>query len=202
MLVELFLPTSLGREHWPETKVQRCLSLSAREHPHPSDDLPATEAGKELLALTQATYLDHAAAWTEEFGTWRPLGILPPTSDLREEECRQTSPRRSNLLWWYKHLGLRRARGSLVAIVKAGHIFTRLSSAVDDQNIARTTSPLEGGVNAGLKDLLRGHRGLSPDHPARAVDPGTSTCHRTTARALESRRTSSLATPQNESRTH
>jgi hypothetical protein len=37
--------------------------------------------------------------------------------------------------------------------------------------LSRTShASLEGGINAGLKDLLRAHRGLSPDHAASAVD--------------------------------
>lgn len=72
--------------------------------------------------------------------------------------------------WWYTHLGLRRARGTLATVVKAGHLFTWLTSATEGQQIARTTSPLEGGINAGLKELLRHHRGLSEHHAIRAVD--------------------------------
>jgi hypothetical protein len=37
--------------------------------------------------------------------------------------------------------------------------------------LSRTShASLEGGINAGLKDLLRAHRGLSPDHAASAID--------------------------------
>lgn len=34
----------------------------------------------------------------------------------------------------------------------------------------RTTSSLQGGVNAGLRDLLRHHRGLSLEHRSRAAE--------------------------------
>ena len=31
-----------------------------------------------------------------------------------------------------------------------------------DELLPNTTSPLEGGINAGIKDLLRRHRGMKP----------------------------------------
>lgn len=34
----------------------------------------------------------------------------------------------------------------------------------------RTTSPLEGGVNAQLRDLLKRHRGMSEEHRKRAAE--------------------------------
>ena len=34
----------------------------------------------------------------------------------------------------------------------------------------RTTSPLEGGINAQLRDLLKRHRGMSEEHRRRAAE--------------------------------
>lgn len=36
--------------------------------------------------------------------------------------------------------------------------------------VDRTTSPLEGGPNKAIKELLRAHRGMPEDHARRAVD--------------------------------
>lgn len=163
------------REHWPETKVQRCL-FHIRQNIRTHLTLrPKLEAGKELLALAKAlthvTTLDEAASWTGEFASWeaRWESFLKHRTYAKKNGVRPAHIGPGQL-WWYTHLGLRRARGTLAAAIKAGHLFTWLTSAAAGQNIARTTSPLEGGINAGLKDLLRAHRGLSPDHAARAVD--------------------------------
>jgi hypothetical protein len=163
------------REHWPETKVQRCL-FHIRQNIRTHLTLrPKLEAGKELLALAKAlthvTDLDEAASWMGEFASWeaRWESFLKHRTYAKKNTVRPTHIG-AGQLWWYTHLGLRRARGTLAGAVKAGHMFTWLTNATAGQNIARTTSPLEGGINAGLKDLLRTHRGLTPDHAARAVD--------------------------------
>ena len=77
---------------------------------------------------------------------------------------------RANQNWWFTHLRLRQARGTLATVLKTGHLFTWLTHAPEGHKLPRTTSPLEGGINAGLKHLLRDHRGLSDDHAKRAVD--------------------------------
>lgn len=67
---------SAPREHWPETKVRRCLFHIRQNIRTHLMMRPKLEAGKELLALAKAlthvTDLDQAAAWTGEFATWRP----------------------------------------------------------------------------------------------------------------------------------
>ena len=48
-------------------------------------------------------------------------------------------------------------------------LFTWMTAAHPNELLPKTTSPLEGGVNAGIKDLLRRHRGMSPDHAMVAI---------------------------------
>lgn len=163
------------REHWPETNVQRCLFHIRQNIRTHLTMRPKLDAGKELLALAKAlthvTDLHQAAAWTGEFASWEARW----EAFLKHRTyAKKTGARPSHIgptqTWWYTHLGLRRARGTLATVIKAGHLFTWLTSATEGQKIARTTSPLEGGINAGLKQLLRDHRGLSEDHATRAVD--------------------------------
>lgn len=77
-------------------------------------------------------------------------------------------------LWWYTHLGLRRARGTLATTIKAGHPFTWLTSAAEGQNITRTTSLLEGGINADSKTFYAITEASARTTP-RARSTGTST---------------------------
>lgn len=163
------------REHWPESKVQRCLfhiQQNIRTH---LTMRPNLDAGKELLALAKALTpiqdLDQAAVWAGEFASWEARWeSFLKTRTYAKKNTERPSGIGTNQQWWYTHLRLRRARGTLATVLKNGHLFTWLTSATDGHKLDRTTSPLEGGINAGLKHLLRDHRGLTDDHAKRAVD--------------------------------
>lgn len=64
----------------------------------------------------------------------------------------------------FTHLRLRKAWSILHRAAEAGHVFTYL-----EHGNPRTTSPLEGGINAQIRYLLRHHRGMSIEHRRRAV---------------------------------
>lgn len=163
------------REHWPETKVQRCLfhiQQNIRTH---LTMRPNLDAGKELLALAKALTpiqdLDQAAVWAGEFASWEARWeSFLKTRTYAKKNGERPSHIGTNQQWWFTHLRLRRARGTLATVLKNGHLFTWLTAATNEHKIDRTTSPLEGGINAGLKHLLRDHRGLTDDHAKRAVD--------------------------------
>ena len=58
-------------------------------------------------------------------------------------------------------------------LIKNNTLFTYLTPLLKDPPgpaWPRTTSPLEGGINAGLKRVLEHHRGMSTDHARRAVE--------------------------------
>jgi len=163
------------KEHWPDTTIQRCLfHIRQGTHRHLTRT-PTLPAGKELLALIKALTavkdLDAAAAWLGEYATWEATW----STFLAQRTYATDSPARpahakGNKKWWYTHLRLRRARGLISRIVKAGHLFTWLEHTTEDHRFDRTTSPLEGGVNAGIKQVLRDHRGLTDRHAKRAID--------------------------------
>lgn len=166
---------SVMKQLWPATKVQRCLfHLRQGAHRHLTRR-PNLEASKELLALFRALSgikdLEQAAAWMGLYATWEAKWA----SFLKQRTyANRNNPRpsyvRASQKWWYTHIRLRRARGLLAEVVRNEHLFTWLSHCQPEETIARTTSPLEGGINAGIKELLRNHRGLSDDHARRAVD--------------------------------
>ncbi|WP_420176105.1 IS1249 family transposase [Luteococcus sp. OSA5] len=159
-------------ECWPDTLVQRCYFHIFQTVTRHLTMNPRLEAGKQLRALTVAlmrvTSLDAATEWTRQYLAWeaewdaflkhrtyagkhreRPVGI---------GECVQ---------WWFTHRDLRRCRALFRSLIRREQLFTWLAF---DPPRPRTTSPLEGGPNKAIKDLLRVHRGLPPDHARRAVD--------------------------------
>ena len=160
---------------WPKTKVQRCLfHIRQGGHRHLTRR-PKLPASRELLALFQALSgvkdLDQAAAWMGQYATWEAKW---DTFLKQRSYPNRNTPRpvyvRANQMWWYTHRELRQARGLIARVIRSNHLFTWLNEAQPGELLARTTSPLEGGINAGIKDLLRTHRGLADDHARRAVD--------------------------------
>lgn len=77
---------------------------------------------------------------------------------------------RSGQRWWYTHERLRRAYRLLAKLAQREHLFAYLAPEHDGLNIASTTNRIEGGINAGLRDLLRRHRGMPEHHQCRAVE--------------------------------
>lgn len=160
---------------WPTTRVQRCyFHLRQGAHRHLTRN-PQLQASKELLnlftALSKVHNLDQAATWMGSYATWEATW----STFLKQRSYpHNNTPRplhvRPHYTWWYTHTRLRKARGLIARVVRSGHLFTWLEHARDNESIHRTTSPLEGGINAGIKDLLRTHRGLREDHARRAVD--------------------------------
>lgn len=164
------------REHWPTTRVQRCyfhIFQTVRRH---TTFTPRLEAGREILALTRTLMavkdLDHAAAWLGSYATWEARwdAFLAHRTHARPDTAR---PRGISLdqRWWYTHRELRKTRGLFRSLIRNQHLFTWLELAKDTDHIwPRTTSPLEGGPNRAIKDLLREHRGMPAPHARRAVD--------------------------------
>ena len=67
--------------------------------------------------------------------------------------------------WWFTHDRLRKAWHLLARLSGNGTLFTYVS-----HGNARTTSPLEGGINSGLRHVLRAHRGMTEAHVKRAAE--------------------------------
>lgn len=67
--------------------------------------------------------------------------------------------------FWFTHDRLRKAWLLLRKLTRENVLFTYL-----DYGNARTTSPLEGGINAQLRHVLRTHRGMPEEHMKRAAE--------------------------------
>lgn len=149
---------SAARACWPGTKIQRCLfhvQMNIRRH---LTRRPRTEAGKALLqlslALSRVTDTDSAITWRLGLEAWwRQHGHL--------------TEQRSTDGWqrWWTHDRLRKAWLLLARLSANGTLFTYI-----EHGNVRTTSPLEGGINNGIRTILRAHRGMSEDHMKRAAE--------------------------------
>jgi len=66
---------------------------------------------------------------------------------------------------WFTHDRLRKAWQLLSRPSRDGTLFTYI-----EHGNARTTSPREGGINNGIRTVLRNHRGMTEPHMKRAAE--------------------------------
>ena len=133
---------------WPDTKIQRCLfhvQMNIRRHLALN---PRTDVGRRLLALSRELSAvrkpDDVIAWRLKLETrWQAHGHL--TKERTHDRFR----------WWFTHDRLRKAWHLLARLSGNGTLFTYVS-----HGNARTTSPLEDGINNGIGHILRTHRGM------------------------------------------
>lgn len=147
------------REAWPTTRVQRCIfhvRMNLRRH---LTMRPRTLAGQHLAqigrALSNVTTIDDAIQWQKLLDVW-----WQAYGQLTTERTRYRDG-----TWGYTHERLRKAWNLLHALNRKGTLFTYL-----EHGNARTTSPLEGGINNGIRTVLRNHRGMSEAHMKRAAE--------------------------------
>lgn len=152
------IPAAL-RDVWPATRVQRCLfhvQMNVRQYLTLN---PRTLAGRRLLALSrmlsQVSTVEDAIVWQEHLDRWwRAHG------HLTEERTRYV-----NGQFGWTHERLRKAWFLLRRLVRQDLLFTYLI-----EGNPRTTSGLEGGINNGIRTVLRNHRGMSETHMKRAAE--------------------------------
>lgn len=144
---------------WPDTKLQRCvfhLQMNVTRHLTRN---PRTDAGKALRVITQhlsdVRDIDAAIRWQVRLHDWwNAFGHLTKERTVYV-----------NGGFGFTHERLRKAWLILRRIARDGHAFTFLIHPCP-----RTTSALEGGINAPLRNLLRHHRGMREEHRRRAAE--------------------------------
>ncbi|MFJ2542251.1 IS1249 family transposase [Microbacterium sp. NPDC087589] len=152
------LPTALAA-CWPETKHQRCLfHLQMNVSRHLTRN-PRTDAGRALRALvmrlSEVQNEDAAIAWQLKLEKWwQTFGHLTRERTLFR-----------NGQWGFTHDRLRKAWMLIRRVSRNDTLFTWIT-----YGNPRTTSPLEGGINAQIREILRRHRGMSEEHRRRAVE--------------------------------
>ncbi|MGO1539781.1 MAG: IS1249 family transposase [Leucobacter sp.] len=159
------------REQWPDTLTQRCIFhiwMNLRTH---LTLRPRTPAGQALLAigkrLRRINSTDEAVVWLQQLNDWHTVyGHLTRERSYAKRRLQNglwDSP--TGKKWWYTHDRLRRAYSLLAELQRRDHLFTYLVAGGP-----KTTSRLEGGINAMIKQTLRLHRGMSIEHQKRAAE--------------------------------
>jgi hypothetical protein len=149
---------SAVRTTWPTTKVQRCIfhvQMNIRRHltMNPRSDA-ARRLRKLSLQLSKVLSAEDAIAWQLKLEAWwQAHGHLT--------KVRSTDGRVS----WFTHDRLRKAWNLLFRLSRDETLFTYV-----EHGNARTTSPLEGGINNGIRHVLRNHRGMTEPHMKRAAE--------------------------------
>lgn len=119
---------------------------------------PRTDAGRRLrtlsLELSRVRTADDAIAWRLKLEAW-----WQTHGHLTKE--RSTDGRSS----WFTHDRLRKAWQLLAKLTRDRTLFTYI-----DHGNTRTTSPLEGGINNGIRHVLRSHRGMTEPNMKRAAE--------------------------------
>lgn len=137
---------------FPQARIQRCLVHVERFLRMCLSCHPKTEAGQVLWILMRSVWQvrthDDAARWIDSFHAWE----IQYESFLKERSTSLESGR-----WWYTHRKVRAARTHIRNALP--HLFT----FIEIPGVPRTTNHVEGGVNSRLKELVRRHRGLSPE---------------------------------------
>lgn len=147
------------RQTWPHTKIQRCIfhvRMNLRRH---LTLRPRTYAGQHLnqigKALSEVDSIRDAIEWQKLLDTW-----WQAYGHLTKERTRYQDGTIG-----YTHDRLRKAWNLLHALNRKQQLFTYL-----EHGNGRTTSPLEGGINNGIRTVLRNHRGMSEPHMKRAAE--------------------------------
>lgn len=163
---------------WPDAKVQRCLVHVQRNVRTHLTSRPKTDAGKALWglarSLTRITTTEQAIVWLRHLHAWHDLHghLTRERTYLGQQRDGRPAPAwlRPGQRWWYTHDRLRRAYRLLAKLAQSGHLFTYLEPAHAALGISSTTNQAEGAINAGLRDMLRRHRGMPEHHQRRAVE--------------------------------
>lgn len=152
---------------WPQSRIQRCLFHIRANTITDLTHNPQSEAGKTLLGLANQLMgvktPEDARKWLSLLQHWYRV-----YRDYINEKTYTTEP--GSRKWWWTHKRARKAYKRLERLAQSGYLFTWLDPKLTGLDIQRTTSRLEGDVNAAIRRLLNTHRGLSEPHMKTAVE--------------------------------
>ena len=150
---------------WPNTRVQRCTFHAFCQVRRYTTSRPKLQAGAELLdiarALLRVEKQKDAELWAEMYLSWCERWNEFLSEQTLDEETGK---------WRWTHEPLVKARSSLNSLANKNVLFTYLDKQLTSEGkIPATTNPIEGGVNAQLRAMLRDHRGLPTLRRIKAV---------------------------------
>ena len=152
---------------WPQSRIQRCLFHIRANTITDLTHNPQSPAGKTLLGLANQLMgvktPEDARKWLSLLQHWYRV-----YRDYINEKTYTTEP--GSRKWWWTHKRARKAYKRLERLAQSGYLFTWLDPKLTGLDIQRTTSRLEGDVNAAIRRLLNTHRGLSEPHMKTAVE--------------------------------
>lgn len=163
------------KELWPHVLIQRCFFHIKARVRQLITSKPRTQCGIEINMLTKAlmkiTNPIQAATWLVQYHQWetRWEEFLKERTYAGKHQKSFYDTRK----WWWTHKELRSVRGMYRAIIKTNTLFSYLEPLHNNPAaipLSRTTSPLEGSINTGIKSVLRNHRGLSEEHARKAAE--------------------------------
>ena len=70
--------------------------------------------------------------------------------------------------WSYTHRRVRSAYRQIADLLEKDQLFAYITHP--ELNLPRTTNDIEGGINARLSELLRAHRGMTPQRQRQIVN--------------------------------
>lgn len=163
------------KEHWPDTRVQRCLVHLQRNVRKYVTTRSKTVAGKALwglaLKLTRVHAPDDAEAWTRLLLAWEGEFLhLTKARTYRKHAAEVPSWARPGQQWWYTHQRLRSGHQVLRRVIRSGHLFTFLDPKLDGLKVPSSTNGIEGGTNSHMRLLLLHHRGMTEEHQRRGIE--------------------------------
>lgn len=162
------------KEHWPTSKIQRCLLHVHRNNTKDLTRNPKTMAGKTLLGLSQSllrvSTKDEAATWASLLAAFHTQygAYLKERTYARDDPQGAASRGKKPTGWWYTHERDRRVYYRLDRLYQQGWLFTFLT-AKKDTIFERTTNPVES-LNHQVKQVIKSHPGLSEDHLTSGIE--------------------------------
>ena len=153
---------------WPTTVVQRCTFHVQAQLIRYTTRSPRTQAGAELLHLAHllgdVRTLNQHTQWVDAYHDWymKWKVFLSEKTKLANGQIVNTHDR------------LVKAKNLLNRLIKTGELFRFLDPTLyidgeETGSLPKTNNPLEGGVNAQLRAVLRTHRGMGINHQIRAI---------------------------------
>ena len=150
------------RDHWPQTRVQRCTFHAFCQVKRRTTARPNLQAGVELYSiakeLPKVEDADDAARRLAPFARWRSewdafLGEKAVV-DGRSQ---------------FKRQRLRRARRTLERLCRSGCLSTFLDPELAKDGAVPSTNNRIEGMSSRLRELLRRHRGMAIDHRVKTM---------------------------------